>query len=100
MLWLMWIGSIFIVIGTQIYTTQTVIRTRFKLEGLQKRAAAIKMEEKIAKGNLEITKRGLVEVNNKIRNQVEGIEKTRQVIKTFEENQKKKREAAKKSLLG
>ena len=98
MLWLFWIATIFAVIGTQIYTTRTIIRMRFKLESLQKRAAKIKMDEKIAQGNLGIAKRELLEINNRIRNQAEAIEKTIQAVNAFEENRKKKSEESKKRL--
>ena len=95
----MWVLTILAIIGGQVYITRTVIRTRFKLESLEKNVAKVKMDEKVARGNLEITKRALAEIRGRIRIQVEAIEKVNQVIQTFEGEKKKKLEETKKKLL-
>ena len=95
----MWVLTILAIIGGQVYITRTVIRARFKLESLEKNVAKVKMDEKVARGNLEITKRALAEIRGRIRIQVEAIEKVNQVIQTFEGEKKKKLEETKKKLL-
>jgi hypothetical protein len=49
MMWLIWILTILAVIAAQIYTTRTVIRTRFRVNDLQKTLAKAKLDEKVAK---------------------------------------------------
>ena len=98
MLWLIWIATILLVIATQVYTARTVIRTRFRLEAGQKRVAQIKQQEKVARSNLEVTRRNLAQVQKNISAQIEAIEKMKQVLEVLEQQKIKKMQEAKSKL--
>lgn len=98
MLWIVWIATILMVIATKAYTTRTVIRTRFKMEAMQKRAIHVKQQEKVARSNLEVTRRGLEQVQKTISAQTEAIEKMKQVLETLEQQKRKKMQEAESKL--
>ncbi|GEM_PF-7126928 len=98
MWWLLWIITILAVIGTQIYTTRTVIRTRFKLNELMKRVARSKMDEKVAKSNLEVSNRELTMTQRAITAQEDAVEKLKDTITTLEQERKKRLQETKNRL--
>jgi DNA-binding PadR family transcriptional regulator len=99
MFWMIWVLSIVGVIGVQVYSTRTVIRTRYKYEALQKLVAKARADEKSVRNNLELAQRMLSERFRLIEMQVQAIEKLKQTIQSVEEGRKKKVEEAKKKLM-
>ena len=98
MWWLLWIVSIVTVIAAQMYTTRAVLREKFSSEDLNKRVARIKGEEKVAKGNLELSRRELLKTQGMIKMQEDALEGVKAALKTYEEEKKKRLEKAKQKL--
>ncbi|OGG43547.1 MAG: hypothetical protein A3F84_20470 [Candidatus Handelsmanbacteria bacterium RIFCSPLOWO2_12_FULL_64_10] len=98
MWWLLWILTILAVIGTQIYTTRTVIRTRFRLNELLKRVARAKMDEKVARSNLEVSNRELITIQRAVAAQEDAVEKLKETITTLEQERKKRLQETKNRL--
>lgn len=98
MFWLIWILTILAVIVTQVYTTRTVIRTRFRVTDLQKQVAKAKMDEKVAKSNLEVTNRELTLIQRTTTMQIDAVEKLKETIQTLEQERKKRLQETKNRL--
>lgn len=98
MWWFLWIVTILAVIVTQIYTTRTVIRTRFRLNELLKRVARVKVDEKVARSNLEVSNRELAMIQRTIAAQEDTVEKLKETIATLEQERKKRLQDAKNRL--
>ena len=97
-MWLTWILTILAVILAQVYTTRTVIRTRFRVNDLQKTVAKAKMDEKVAKNNLEVSNREMMTIQRTIAMQTDALEKLRDTIKTLEGERKKRLQETKNRL--
>ena len=85
MLWIIWILVVLGVIASQVDITMTIVRVRFKMESLQKQVAKMKMDDKVARGNLDIAKRGLSEIQRMIPVQMDVIAKLTKTIAGFKE---------------
>lgn len=98
MWWLLWIVTVLAVIATQVYTTRTVMRTRFKLNDLVKQVNKIRVDEKVAKSNLEVSNRELLMTQRAIAAQQDATEKLKETIQTLEQERKKRLQEAKNRL--
>lgn len=98
MWWLCWIVSILAVIGAKAITTQALLREKFKLEALLKLVAKIQIDERVARGSLELARRELVRFEGLIRMQEGELEKIKEMLRTLDEEKKKRLEKAKQKL--
>ncbi len=98
MMWLIWILTILAVILAQVYTTRTVIRTRFRVNDLQKTVGRAKMDEKVARNNLEVSNRELMTIQRTVAMQMDAVEKLKETIKTLEQERKKRLQETKNRL--
>lgn len=100
MLWVIWLLSILAVMAIKVHTTRTVIRVRSKLADSQKRAAKLRMEEKVARADLEIVSRSLTTINRAIGGHQEVINKITQELEQLERAKSEKLKETRKVLLG
>ncbi|MSS70373.1 MAG: hypothetical protein EXS64_02685 [Candidatus Latescibacteria bacterium] len=98
MMWLIWVLTILAVILAQVYTTRTVIRTRFRVNDLQKTVGRAKMDEKVARNNLEVSNRELMTIQRTVAMQMDAVEKLKETIKTLEQERKKRLQETKNRL--
>lgn len=97
-MWLIWVLTILAVILAQVYTTRTVIRTRFRVNDLQKTVGRAKMDEKVARNNLEVSNRELMTIQRTVAMQMDAVEKLKETIKTLEQERKKRLQETKNRL--
>ena len=97
-IWIIWVVTIVIVIAIKYYALTTISQKNLDLTANERHLSALKVESKVARSSLELTKRNLTDTLSVTAGHERVREKLKKELKELEEREDSEMEETKKKI--